>query len=327
MQLRNEIAKLYLKYLMNILQTMKSKWFNISVLQVFLNMAAVFVLSGSCSFGQSHENPVNNDSLLTRKIDRLKQYLLIDYNVVESNYNLACTFALIGEPDSAVFYLKRALDLGYSELCLLVDPDLTMLTELVDWDVIERKVHENWLRLYPDGDIYYALSLVQIKFADQSSRSLLYDAIVNFDRESDEVKKQQIALRISDSVNIAHFNDLVQANGWPEVSKVGQSQMTSVFLVVVHADLDTKRKYLPYIKQSVDRGELPKRDWALFIDKMKKNEGEKQIYGTQLTFNESAGYYELYPVEDELRLNERRIEVGLDSIETYLRRMFEQYNK
>lgn len=285
------------------------------------------MLSGSYSFGQGRETPVNNDSLLTSKIERLKQYLLVDYNVVESNYNLACTYTLIGEPDSAVFYLKRALDLGYSELSLLVDPDLTILTEHVDWDVIERMVHENWLRLYPQGGINYALGLVQIEFADQSSRSLLYDAIVNHGKESDEVKEQQNALRKSDSVNIAHFNDLVQVNGWPEISKVGESQMTSVFLVVVHADLDTKRKYLPYLKQSVDRGELPKRDWALFIDKMKKNEGEKQIYGTQLTYNESTGYYELYPVENEERLNERRIEMGLDSIETYLRRMFEQYNK
>lgn len=169
--------------------------------------------------------------------------------------------------------------------------------------------------------------MAQIRYIDQSSRSLLYEAIVNCGRDSDEYKQQKKAMRESDSLNIIKFKSLIDLKGWPDVERVGEAQMTTVFLVLVHADLEDKRFYYPFLEQSVASGDLPKGAWATFIDKMKANEGKKQIYGTQLELNDSSGKYELYPVEDVNKLNERRFEMELDSIEVYMRRMDEAYNQ
>ena len=48
--------------------------------------------------------------------------------------------------------------------------------------------------------------------------------------------------------------------------------------------------------------------------------GEKQIYGTQL--NEDLTFY---PIEDEEHVDERRQEMGLPSIEEYLKFVKEMY--
>ena len=48
-------------------------------------------------------------------------------------------------------------------------------------------------------------------------------------------------------------------------------------------------------------------------------EGKKQIYGTQLTWNEKTGRYELYPIEDEEHVDLLRASVGLQPIAEYLK--------
>lgn len=72
--------------------------------------------------------------LLTRKgqhqralaIDRRLTALLPDDSVV--HYNLACSLALLGEPDEAIRALARSLECGYSDLeYLKIDSDLDTL--------------------------------------------------------------------------------------------------------------------------------------------------------------------------------------------------------
>ena len=48
-------------------------------------------------------------------------------------------------------------------------------------------------------------------------------------------------------------------------------------------------------------------------------EGKKQIYGTQLTWNEKTRRYELYPIEDEEQVDLLRASVGLQPIAEYLK--------
>jgi hypothetical protein len=294
--------------------------------KIFLINAVVFFISISCSFCSVQQGTLSKDSVLINKIAVLKKALKYEPEMIRENFNLACCYSLIGEPDSAFTYLNRILDLDYNYIDLLVDPDLQNLTQLDGWNIIVNKLRENWLKRYPNGDFDYAQKLLQIQYEDQVSRSIAYDFLVNFGAESQEYKQQLQVMRVSDSLNFIAFKDLIEIKGWPDVSRVGD-QMTTVFLIIVHSDLETMRTYYPNLKQSVNSGDLPKGDWATFIDKLKTAEGQKQIYGTQLTLNKTTGKYEMYPVEDEETLNERRKSMGLNSIEAYLKHMFEQYNK
>lgn len=287
-----------------------------------LNLTSLVILvflSADC-LGQAKRSSLEKDSLLMNEIVAWKEALAI-YENGQDYYKLACLYSKIDEPDSAFRYLKRSMELGYSDLNILVDPELASIEKY------KEEIGEVWFNLYPDGDFDYALNLLKLEYEDQRSRSLVFEYFESYGRESDEYKQQLKAMAISDSLNVIKLEKLIEINGWPVVSRVGESQVSSAFTILLHANLETKKRYLPFIQESVAEGELPKRAFAYFVDKMKTSEGKDQVYGTQLKFNESRGQYELYPLEDVDRLNTRRFEMGLDSIETYLRRMLETYNR
>jgi hypothetical protein len=77
-------------------------------------------------------------------------------------------------------------------------------------------------------------------------------------------------------------------------------------------------RYLPILKEAAGKGELKKDMLAIYIDRIKMYKGEKQIYGSQIIYNKDKKIMELYPVEDEATVNDKRAEVGLDPLREYL---------
>ena len=62
-------------------------------------------------------------------------------------------------------------------------------------------------------------------------------------------------------------------------------------------------------------------DLALLIDRIRVRNGEPQLYGSQLHWDESAGAPIFFPIEDPANVNARRAEVGLGPIEEYAERI------
>lgn len=81
----------------------------------------------------------------------------------------------------------------------------------------------------------------------------------------------------------------------------------------VHTVFDKLWRYdLPTFRQSKGN------EWRIsFTDRVNKNDGRPQIYGTQWVQDE--GKFLLYPVEDIEHLDERRSEMGLSTFEEYKR--------
>jgi len=290
------------------------------IVHTLVGWVVIFLSTSSCCLSQEHQSSTEKDSLLMNEIVAWKESLAI-FESKQDYYKLARLYSRVGEPDSAIVYLMRSMELGYADLNILVDPDLANMVKY------ENEIREGWCKIHPNGNFDYALDLVKLEYADQSTRSVLFQYFDQFGRESDEYKQQFELMRTSDSLNIAQLESLIERNGWPAESKVGEFPLNSAFTLLLHAGPDVKKTYLPHIEKSVADGELPKRAFAYFIDKMKTSAGENQIYGTQITWNETTGNYELYPVEEEEQLNERRREMGLDSVETYLRHMYKMYNR
>ena len=79
-------------------------------------------------------------------------------------------------------------------------------------------------------------------------------------------------------------------------------------------------------KKAAQTGEARKADAAMLEDRVLMRQGKKQIYGTQLQSNtESQGKLFLYPIEDEVHLDERRQSVGLPPIRKYLKHFGLEY--
>jgi hypothetical protein len=119
-----------------------------------------------------------------------------------------------------------------------------------------------------------------------------------------------------DSCNLAQVEKLIARYGWLGKSMVGTKGNQTIFLVIQHADLTTQKKYLPYLQKSVDEEESNAADLALLKDRMLMRQHMKQIYGSQVIYN-NKGTPEFYPIEDEKNVNLRRQHVGLEPIEDY----------
>jgi hypothetical protein len=81
---------------------------------------------------------------------------------------------------------------------------------------------------------------------------------------------------------------------------------------------------MPVLERLAERGEVPRNDAALLIDRVLMHDSLPQRYGTQ--FQMVDGRLVLYEVQDEVLLEERRKSMGLPPLEEYMRLMEDLYN-
>jgi hypothetical protein len=127
------------------------------------------------------------------------------------------------------------------------------------------------------------------------------------------------AMLHADSENVARLKEIVAQHGWPGASMVGEDGAQAAFLVLQHADPATQEHFLPMVRDAVARHELAPGLLATLEDRVRLAHGEKQIYGTQITGSRSTGRMEVWPIEDEAHVDERRAAVGLPPMAEYVR--------
>lgn len=113
---------------------------------------------------------------------------------------------------------------------------------------------------------------------------------------------------------------IIEKCGMPTLMDVGQHQMNTVWLLLQHTDKKHRKKYFPEIEKAVKNKELSKEQYALMKDRILMDEGKPQLYGSQIKNGK------LYKLESPSKVNERRQEMGMESIEEYLLRFNIPYN-
>jgi hypothetical protein len=131
---------------------------------------------------------------------------------------------------------------------------------------------------------------------------------VNGDLSAEEWK-QQTAL---DVANTKRLVEIIDQFGWPGLRFAGAASQTS-FLVLQHADNDVQIKYLPLLRDAVQRGDARGDDLALLEDRVRTFVGKPQLYGSQL----SGQPLKFLPIEDEAHVDERRRSLGLMPLADY----------
>lgn len=117
---------------------------------------------------------------------------------------------------------------------------------------------------------------------------------------------------------------IFDSHGFLGMDRLGAAGAKNFWLIVQHSDydLDFQEKVLAAMKLEVDRDNASAQDYAYLVDRVRKNKGKKQLYGTQITHD--ANMWAIpEPLEDSLKVNERRIAIGLVPIETYLNEYME----
>ncbi len=152
---------------------------------------------------------------------------------------------------------------------------------------------------------------------DQAHRTEAIELEKQHGRDSREVKEAWAKQTAIDTRNIARLEEIIAAHGWPGSTQFGSKASLAAFLILQHSDIRYQKKYLPQARAAAAQGELRASSLALLEDRVRLREGQRQLYGSQVTRN-SAGEWEPLPLEDEATVDDRRASVGLGPLAAYL---------
>jgi len=110
---------------------------------------------------------------------------------------------------------------------------------------------------------------------------------------------------------------IIDNYGWLGKSRVGDKANQAIWLIVQHAELNLQERYLPLLVESVQQGESEGWHLAYLQDRILMYKEQDQLYGTQSLWDDSLQKFKIYPIADIENVNQRRLELGLDSIEVY----------
>ncbi len=160
--------------------------------------------------------------------------------------------------------------------------------------------------------------LEEIQRSDQENREKLIDILEKEGKDSKKFKELNKKIKVIDSSNMVQVAKILDERGWLGEDVVGQQGNVTLFLVVQHANLETQKKYLPMLRDAVEKGNAKPSFLAMLEDRVAMLDGKKQIYGSQIQTNEKTGALYVHPIADPDNVDERRAKVGLGKLSDYL---------
>lgn len=159
--------------------------------------------------------------------------------------------------------------------------------------------------------------LEAMRETDQKYRLEVIELEKKLGRDAPEVKAAWDKQKKIDTHNIRRLEEIVAQHGWPGKTQYGTMAASAAFLILQHSELSYQKKYLPLARAAAQKGEMQASSLALLEDRIRLREGQKQLYGSQVTRN-SAGEWEPLPLDDEAKVHELRVSVGLNPLSEYL---------
>jgi hypothetical protein len=236
-------------------------------------------------------------------------------------YNAGCAAALANEQQQAFLWLNLAVSKGWTDVDhLQSDTDLVSLHNTNDWDKLVAYARQELERIESKYNKPLQKELVEIFKEDQSIRFVYIDAQKKYGFKSHQVDSLAKRVMHADSANLKKVKAILDQYGWVGPSVVGGQASQALFLVIQHSDLATQQKYLPLMREAVQRGDANGSALALLEDRVALGEGRKQTYGSQIGRDEKTGKYYVLPLEDPDHVDERREKVGLGKLAAYAKR-------
>lgn len=237
-------------------------------------------------------------------------------------YNAACSYALSGDSEKAfyhLFYSAEHPNIKFSNLNHIInDSDLNSLHSDKQWEKLIDLVKANKVEAEKDLDKPLVAILDTIYQEDQTYRRQIGEIEEKFGRDSKEMKDHWKLINEKDSVNLVKIKKILDERGWLGPKIIGDRGNSTLFLVIQHSDLETQEKYLPMMRDAVQKGNAMASSLALLEDRVALRKGEKQIYGSQIGRDQETGEYYVLPLIDPDNVDKRRSEVGLGTIQDYI---------
>jgi len=112
------------------------------------------------------------------------------------------------------------------------------------------------------------------------------------------------------------MNRIVSQVGAISISRFGQDVSTKAWLLVQHCDnhVDFQQIYLDLMLKNPD--DFSKKDIAYLTDRVAVNTNKPQVYATQFKWQKNGKYIPNETIDPQ-NVNQRRLEVGLSTLEDY----------
>lgn len=126
-----------------------------------------------------------------------------------------------------------------------------------------------------------------------------------------------------DSINEVNYKEakiIFDRYGFPGFDLVGEEGSKSFWLIVQHSNKwpDFQVQVLKEMETQVKKKNAHSTYFAYLVDRVKIRAGEKQVYGTQVSYRTDSCQAYVDNVEDPENINHRRVSMGLETIEQYL---------
>ena len=133
--------------------------------------------------------------------------------------------------------------------------------------------------------------------------------IINLDKRF-EKKKDKNEIRLC---------EMFKTNGFLGQSLVGYDGAAAAFYLYTHfASVESRQAMVPAIFSAINKNELPRDEaYAAFIDRLKLEKGQRQLYGTQAFVKNNL--LVIAPIEGEKLIDRRRNALGLSTLSKYLK--------
>lgn len=163
-----------------------------------------------------------------------------------------------------------------------------------------------------------AAVLDSVHALDQNGRGELQEVRAKFGNQSRELEQLWKRINQQDSVDQVIVSGILDQYGWLGPDEVGDSAGMALFLVVQHSNLPMQEKYLPMLRDAVEKSKATGEYLAYLEDRIAVDIGGEQTYGTQMGMMSATGEYFIRPIKDPEHVDERRASVGLKPLNWYV---------
>lgn len=140
--------------------------------------------------------------------------------------------------------------------------------------------------------------------------------------EEDQAERLEGADFGGDAARTERLAEIIAEHGWPGYSLVGEEAEDAAWAIAQHSDqdVDFQKTALQSLTVAVEAGDASPGNLAYLTDRIAVNEGDEQVYGTQIACAED-GPEPVVPIADEASVDERRADASLPPIADYYAEM------
>jgi VWFA-related protein len=160
-----------------------------------------------------------------------------------------------------------------------------------------------------------------VKMANKQRELLLQVVDKDQTKKSDRDKLHKLY-----EEHTAKLCEILKLHGWPTSDVVDREGVFAAFQILKNGGTyELQRDLLPLIVAVIKKDPSQKSEFAGLYDRLRVSAGMKQLFGTQAV--SLGGFLILYPIEDQAKLDARRAEYGLQTIDLYIRELERTYGK